>query len=182
MPSRRLTNVCPVREAHHLFTCRQPCPTGKFFFCPLWWPDCKLAICFALCPLPRVTAVGTPLRCLEWRPVVVGIRVILAFLRSRRSVYPARLPSGGAAHVAGESPPSATLGAASSHRPILAVCLSVWVERRCACHNGLLFAGFPGVSRSHCAAYISGERLGIFSIFLSAGVLYLPLLTYPVPQ
>ena len=33
--------------------------------------------------LPDVTAVGAPMRCLEWSALVIGIRVILAFLRSR---------------------------------------------------------------------------------------------------
>src|SRR4030095_692804 len=108
--------------------------------------------------------------------------VILAFRRSCGSVYPARWLACGAAHAAGESPPGAHLCAAFSHRPVLALCLSVRVERRCACHYGLLSGGFSSLSWSHRTAYVAGERPGISSIFLFVGVLYLSLLTYPVPQ
>src|SRR5712691_1922250 len=65
---------------------------------------------------------------------------------------------------------------------LLAVCFSLWVERRGACHDGLLRAGFSWLHRPHRAAYVAQQGIGLLSILLSAWVGGLSLLAHAFPH
>src|SRR5262245_12793027 len=178
-PSCRFANIFSVCQASYVSPYWQCGPAGQCLLRPCWGLLHCPAFFLALCAFKHLVSLDTRHGSCRWGAVSPGLRVILAFCRSCRSLYAAELLSDTPACFAAQGSHEYTIWTTAF---LLVIRISVRLERWGPCYHGSFCSGFPWLYRSHNTTDVERKSAGIFSLFFLVRLCHLSIFADPLPH